>query len=256
MPRHLLMRLRAPLIAFGGETIDNFGVIRDFPALSMVTGLLANALGWDRGDDGRHNRLQERLVMGARLDDGGKRLVDYQTALLYQDDSGWTTRGIPDIRQKSDVFYTENETPRGIKKAGTLQRYRHYHTDMDALLALRLQAADEAPTLDDLAAALDKPARPLFIGRKNCLPTDRLMAGWVDAENILEALQKALPPVPDNARAQWPEGEGQLSGQHQNHSLDVCDERNWTSGVHGGWRPVLQGVLRAPASHTAQQETA
>ena len=47
MPRHLLIRLSSPLIAFGGETIDNFGVIRDFPALSMVTGLLANSLGWE-----------------------------------------------------------------------------------------------------------------------------------------------------------------------------------------------------------------
>ena len=60
MPRHLLIRLSSPLIAFGCEAIDNFGVIRDFPALSMVTGLMANALGWDRGDDVLHNRLQAR----------------------------------------------------------------------------------------------------------------------------------------------------------------------------------------------------
>ncbi len=245
MARHLLMRLRAPLIAFGGETIDNFGVIRDFPALSMVTGLLANALGWDRGDVDRHNRLQERLVMGARLDALGARLVDFQTAQLGANDKGWTTRGVPEERAGGAGTY-----------AGPHLRYRHYHADMNALLALRLHAADEAPTLDDLAAALDKPARPLFIGRKNCLPTDRLMAGWVEADNILEALQKALPPVADKTRAQWPEGEGQLPGRHHNHSLDVCDERNWTSGVHGGWRPVFEGVLPATSAHTAQQEGA
>lgn len=241
MARHLLMRLRAPLIAFGGETIDNFGVIRDFPALSMVTGLLANALGWDRGDDVFHNRLQERLVMGARLDDGGIRLVDFQTAQLEKDDKGWTTRGTPESRG-------------GASYSGPHLRYRHYHADMNVLVALRLHEADDAPTLDDLAAALDKPARPLFIGRKNCLPTDRLMAGWVEADNILDALQKALPLFPNNARVQWPEGEGQLPAQYENHSQDVCDERNWTSGVHGGWRPVYEGVLRAPASQTSQQE--
>lgn len=245
MARHLLMRLRAPLIAFGGETIDNFGVIRDFPALSMVTGLLANALGWDRGDDARHNRLQERLVMGARLDALGSRLIDFQTAQLGANDKGWTTRGVPEERAGGSGTY-----------AGPHLRYRHYHADMNALLALRLQAADEAPTLDDLAAALDKPARPLFIGRKNCLPTDRLMAGWVEADNILEALQNALPHVADKTRAQWPEGEGQLPGQHHNHSQDVCDERNWTSGVHGGWRPVFEGVLPATLAQAAQQEGA
>ena len=46
--RHLVLTLESPLMAFGGETIDNLGVIRPFPAASMLTGLLANALGWRR----------------------------------------------------------------------------------------------------------------------------------------------------------------------------------------------------------------
>ena len=62
MARYLLLRLEAPLIAFGGETIDNFGVIRDFPALSMITGLFANALGWRREDCEWHDRLQGKGV--------------------------------------------------------------------------------------------------------------------------------------------------------------------------------------------------
>lgn len=231
MARHLLIRLQAPLIAFGGETIDNYGVIRDFPALSMVTGLMANALGWDRGDDTLHNRLQERMVMGARLDADGERLVDFQTAQLQANDKGWTTRGVAEERAGGAGTY-----------AGPHLRYRHYHADMNVLVALRLQPAEESPTLDDLAAALDKPARPLFVGRKNCLPTGRLMAGWVEADNILSALQLAQPALSYNARAQWPDGEGRLPDQ-QDRTLDVCDERNWTSGVHGGWRPVREGML-------------
>lgn len=232
MARHLLMRLRAPLIAFGGETIDNYGVIRDFPALSMVTGLLGNALGWDRGDDVKHNRLQERLIMGARIETDGERLVDFQTAQLQANDKGWTTRGVPEERAGGAGSY-----------AGPHLRYRHYHADMDVLVALRLRPADESPTLDDLATALDKPARPLFVGRKNCLPTDRLMAGWVEADSILDALQRAEPRATDPVRAQWPDGEGRLPGQ-QDRCLDVCDERNWTSGVHGGWRPVREGLIQ------------
>lgn len=238
MARHLLMRLRAPLIAFGGETIDNYGVIRDFPALSMVTGLLANALGWDRGDDANHNRLQERLVMGARLEADGERLVDFQTAQLQANDKGWTTRGMPEERAGGAGSY-----------AGPHLRYRHYHADMDVLVAVRLQPADESPTLDELAAALDKPARPLFVGRKNCLPTDRLMAGWIEADSILDALQRAEPIVTDPVRAQWPDSEGRLTGQ-QDRCLDVCDERNWTSGVHGGWRPVREGLIKSAGGMT------
>jgi CRISPR system Cascade subunit CasD len=126
---------------------------------------------------------------------------------------------------------------------------------MNVLVALRLQPAEESPTLHELAAALDKPARPLFVGRKNCLPTARLMAGWVEADNILSALQLAEPALSHNVRAQWPDGEGRLPGQ-QDRTLDVCDERNWTSGVHGGWRPVREGVLRFASQRTTEQEAA
>lgn len=232
MARHLLIRLQSPLQAFGGETIDNLGVIRDFPALSMLTGLLANALGWDRCDDEAHNRLQARLRMGTRLDGEGRRLTDFQTARLDASDAGWTTTGQPEVRQGGANTYK-----------GPHLRYRDYHAGLDALTAIRLEPEEESPTLDMLAAALDKPARPLFIGRKPCLPMSRLMAGWVEADSILQALQRALPPVRTPVRAQWPEGEGRLEAGER--VLDICDERNWTSGVHGGWRPVCEGVLHS-----------
>ena len=238
MPRHLLIRLSSPLIAFGGETIDNLGVIRDFPALSMVTGLIANALGWDRGDDALHNRLQGRLRVGTRLETQPQNLREYQTAELFEDDAGWTTFGQPEGRAKSPSY---SMTKNG-RKSLTLQRYRDYHTDLTALLALRLEPADESPTLEDVAQALDRPQRPLFIGRKPCLPVGRLVAGWVDTDSVLQALQIApLANSKQGLRAQWPDGEGQLPGDRL---VDVCDERNWTSGVHGGWRPVREGLIK------------
>jgi CRISPR system Cascade subunit CasD len=241
MPRHLLMRLEAPLIAFGGETIDNFGVIRDFPALSMVTGLLANALGWRREETEWHNRLQERLVMGARYERQGAGLRDYQTALLFENDQGWTTLGTPEGRAKSPSYAMQ---PDG-RKALTLQRYRDYHADLAMLIAIRLEPAEESPTMDDLATALDHPARPLFIGRKPCLPTRRLFAGWQEGDHILQVLQSVPWPadLPEGLRLQWPDGEGTLPGDR---TLDLCDERNWTSGVHGGWRPIREGRLGTP----------
>ena len=66
--RHLILRLEAPLMAFGGETIDNYGVVRPFPAASMLTGLLANALGWRRIERKRHQQLQDHLVFASRID--------------------------------------------------------------------------------------------------------------------------------------------------------------------------------------------
>ena len=227
MPRHLLLRFEAPLLAFGGETIDNYGVIRDFPALSMVTGLLANALGWRREEDQRHNQLQQRLVMGARIERMGERLTDFQTAQLGAKDAGWTTFGVAESRQGGAGSYNSPHL-----------RYRDYHADPAILIALRLDPAAASPTLDDLAEALDRPARPLFFGRKPCLPSGRIFFGWAEGENLLQVLQTA-PAISTNDSPnwtlQWADGEGDLPGDRV---LDLCDERNWTSGVHGGWRPV------------------
>jgi CRISPR system Cascade subunit CasD len=233
MTRHLLLRLEAPLMAFGGETIDNYGVIRDFPALSMITGLLANALGWRREESERHDRLQQRLRIGARLDRESRRFTDFQTAQLAKDDRGWTTWGEPEGRQGGANTYD-----------GPHLRYRDYHADQSVLVALRLEPADESPTLDDLATALIQPARPLFLGRKSCLPSRPLLAGWQEASDLLSALLQAPPGGSiDRRRLQWPDGEGSLPGDRP---LDLCDERNWRSGVHGGWRPAREGS--APAA--------
>lgn len=239
MPRHLLLRLEAPLIAFGGETIDNFGVIRDFPALSMLTGLFANALGWRREDCELHDRLQNRLLVGSRLNTPIQRLTDFQTAQLGKDDKGWTTWGIPEERRGGAESYKSPHL-----------RYRDYHASLNVLVALRLEPLGKAPTLDDLSVALDHPARPLFVGRKTCLPSQRIFAGWQEADNVLHALQLAhLPEVgsAQSLRMQWPDGEGNLVGDRL---IDLCDERNWKSGVHGGWRPVREGSFTPQGAQT------
>lgn len=236
--RHLLMRLEAPLMSFGGEAIDNRGMIREFPALSLVTGLIANALGWDRADADRHARLQARIRMGCRIDRAGVLRTDFQTAKLEKEDRGWTTLGMPEGRDGGVGTY---ESPH--------LRYRDYHCDASTLVALRLEPDDETPSLDEIAAALDRPVRPLFIGRKTCLPAARLFERIVFATNVSAALDPAAVDQPDASAAApeqfsdrpawWTEGEGE-----GDRITMVCDERNWRSGVHGGMRPVVQGRVR------------
>ena len=168
---HLILNLESPLMAFGGETIDNLGVIRWFPAVSMLTGLLANALGWRRVYRERHQDLQDRLVFAARIDREpavGVRLTDFQTAQLGANDKGWTTRGAPDERAGGANTYL-----------ATHLRWRDYFADMRVSVALRLEPSEQTPTLEDLAVALDEPVRPLFIGRKPCLPSAPLYGGSV-----------------------------------------------------------------------------
>ena len=159
--RWMHLSLRAPLAAFGGEAIDARGVTRDFPSQSMLTGLLANALGWSRAMRQEHQRLQSRIVYGAVREHEPVlgRMTDYQTVQLAKDDRAWTTRGIPAKRDGGPATYD-----------GAHQRWRDYHADLCMSVVLRLTPDDEVPTLDDLATALVRPARPLFIGRKSMSP--------------------------------------------------------------------------------------
>lgn len=46
-PRRLILDLCGPMMVFGGVAVDQVGPVRDFPALSMTSGLVANALGLD-----------------------------------------------------------------------------------------------------------------------------------------------------------------------------------------------------------------
>ena len=235
--QHLILNLEAPLMAFGGETIDNLGVIRRFPAASMLTGIFANALGWRRTDRDSHQRLQDRLVFAARIDRepaGGLRMTDFQTAQLGRNDRGWTTRGAPEGRAGGANTYDAPHL-----------RYRDYFADMRVTVALRLAPSDEDPTLDDLASALEEPARPLFIGRKPCLPSGPLCAGLRNAESALDALIDT--PVEDSdgdtaIHMLWQDGESSDKVRLANTYM-LTDERNWRSGLHGGGRLVHEGTL-------------
>lgn len=244
--RHLIVRLQAPLASFGGVAIDNFGVTRDFPARSMLAGLLGNGLGLERTDSYKLQRLQDRLVIAARRDRESYIGVmrDNQNAKLEANDKGWTTRG--SVEGRGGGADTHKSPHR---------RFRDYHPDALVVLALRLEPAEETPTLDDLVAALESPQRPLFIGRKPCLPSEPLIMRkgpiFVDAATVGAAL--ALVPPQDkitSVRAQWPENEAPESGKVL-HIHDLCDERNWLSGLHGGSRRIVEGRIPLTAKEAS-----
>ena len=239
--KHLILALESPLMAFGGETIDNLGVIRWFPSASMLTGLLANALGWRRIERERHQQLQDRLVFAARIDRepaGGVRMTDFQTAAINNTEQSWTTRGYPEGRG-----------------GGTYQnhlRYRDYFADMRVTVALRLDAEGDDPTLDNLATALQEPARPLFIGRKPCLPSTPLFGGFSDGNSALAALLatpiEATDVAPDSPiRLLWPQNDAPADLAPLNVRLRqeqmLTDQRNWLSGLHGGGRAMCYGTV-------------
>lgn len=223
----LHLRLAAPLMAFGGVAIDHVGPTREFPSASALTGLLANALGLRREESAHHQALQDRLIFGAlSVVPKGRTaplvVTDTQNAKLEKSDRGWTTWGAPEGRA-------------GATYDSPHRRRRDYLADHETRVVLRL-AAGEGPTLDDLAAAIDRPARPLFIGRKPCLPSSPLLAGRTEGRTAYAALQT----LGIGGRAIWPE-EGDGAECALRH--DLSDLRNWRSGLHGGSRIVMEGSI-------------
>ena len=222
------------MASFGDEAIDARGFTADFPTQSMLTGLLANALGWDRTMRREHQALQDRIVYGALREEEAPlgRTTDYQTAQLGKNDRAWTTRGQPASRAGGAATYD-----------GAHQRWRDYHADLRVTGVLRLEPAEQTPTIDRLASALEQPARPLFLGRKSCLPTAQIFDGWVeDASTVHAALRGIAPRIGGPFRALWPASEG-VDGAAE--TTTVTDERNWISGLHGGGRMVCRGELYA-----------
>lgn len=230
MTRWLILDLCGPMMAFGGVAVDQVGPVRDFPALSMITGLVANALGLDWREREAHAQLQSRLVFASVVVEEPERLTDMQNAQLAAADKGWTTRNVPEGRD-------------GGTYGAPHRRARDYLADGRVICVLCLEAA-EGPDLDHVKTALERPARPLFLGRKPCLPSRPLLCGEVAAKTAHAALEAALLAcgITGSLRAQWPMGQGPDDG-----AQDMPDLRNWRTGLHGGRRAVHTGRIGAVA---------
>lgn len=231
----LLLRFDAPLMSFGGVVVDQINPVDRFPGRSLITGLVGNALGWDHADTERLAGLQRRLRHAARWDAVPERVVDYHTVDLgrpFMQDTGWTTRGRREDRGGGDA------------RTGTHQRYRHYWANGCATVAIGLTDEGVDLGLATIESALRTPARPLFLGRKTCMPAAPLLLGRREAAGLRAAL--AAEPLadvgprhrPERIEACWPidEGEGV-------QMLDLADLRDWHHNVHRDGQRHAVGFL-------------
>lgn len=235
--RFLLLRLEAPLMAFGGPMVDQIGPTRRFPGQAQITGLLANALGYRHAEAEALDALQGRLRLGAALIRPGTLLRDYHTVDLGREHlagRGWTTRGVMEERA-------------GASGATTHIRFRWYLADACLVAALCLDPAEAAPTLDHLVEALDHPARPLFIGRKTCLPTAPLCLGIAEAPDVRSALREAIARLGSQAPHDQVGVDCELDRRLSPGATDgdtdverIVDGRDWRNQMHVIERSVLR----------------
>lgn len=247
MQQVLFVRLEAPLMSFGGPLVDNFGTIQAMPALSMMTGLFGNALGYTHAQARDLSALQDQLVYSVACIRQGHTIRDYQTVDLGQDhlltDRAWTTRGHLDSRA-------------GGSSKGTHIRYRDYLADASYLVAVGLREESSTLSLEDLSMALERPARPLFLGRKTCLPSCPLHDGTVEADDTLGALVTRLRahPLASSSLNMWWNPQDDASRFEElrgGRTVNHADKRDWVNQVHQGARHVIHGhYLPTPSTPT------
>lgn len=154
----LMLRLAGPLQAWGADSKFEVRRTGPMPTKSGVVGLLAAALGRRRDAD-----LEDlcQLRFGVRIDQEGHLLRDLHTARKDEKTSYLTQR-----------YYLE-----------------------DAVFLVGLESEDE-DFLFALNNALQKPAHPLFLGRRACPPLPPLPLG-IRSAPLLDALRAEPWLVPE-----------------------------------------------------------
>jgi CRISPR system Cascade subunit CasD len=176
----LLMRLTAPLQAYGTLSLWEERATAPRPTKSAVAGLVANALGWELDAD--LTPLRE-LVFATRADRPGHLMKDDQSA------GGGDFPCPPDAAvqagARAGLWYGAPRSPMpgpdGQFDAGWKPGERspvlitkQYVADAGFLAGL---SSPDRQLLDDLLAALQSPRRTLYLGRRSCPPAHPIAHG-------------------------------------------------------------------------------
>lgn len=241
---YLVLRLEGPLQAWGGVARDPIRPTGEHPTRSGLSGLLASALGWTYADGRRTTALQHALRYATREDRRPQRLRDYQTADLERVGRvGWTRHGI-------------ERRGGGTAATGTHVLEKAYLADASFVVVATL--LDGAPTtLVDLERALRAPARPLFLGRRGCLPSSPILDGRITADSPFEALQvwpvgSAVRPRGDaqwvRLRCWYADGDGPAEGEPE----VVWDHRDFETDRFAGSRVIRSYYVDVPTAAVAR----
>lgn len=186
MGSFLVFRLYGPMASWGEVAVGEARPSALHPTRSALLGLLAAALGLRRSDEAALSNLGRTLRFAVQVDSGGVPLSDYHTAQVTPPRRGQVLATRPaQLRERRDALQT------------ILSR-RDYRCDALYTVAAWLEGESPEVDLPHLAAALDRPVFPLYLGRKSCPLALPLSPRVVEAECLPEALSRAdLPPLTD-----------------------------------------------------------
>lgn len=165
----LFLRLEGPLQSWGTRARWTVRDTVPEPTKSGVVGLLACALGWGRQHDREIHDMGVSLAFGVRVDRPGELVRDYQTIF----------GGAMSADGKVKI------TP-STKTLETVVSPRLYLADASFLAVV----CGTQGRIEQLAAAIQDPVWPLYLGRKSCVPAVHPFEGTGQFDSILDALEQ------------------------------------------------------------------
>lgn len=193
---YLLLWLEAPLQAWGHDSRFGRRDSLDFPTKSGVLGLIACARG---ANDAQSDwlaawaDLDMQVVAYVPKDRNGQPLLRqpmlrdfHMVGAGYDLNDPWQAMLEPRL---------SSGKPRGSAGGGTKMTYRYYLQDM--AFAVALQAPSDLAS--EAADALQAPVWDLYLGRKNCVPTEFIYQGMYDSAGA--ALQQGAALAEEKNRA-------------------------------------------------------
>ena len=169
----VVMLFAGPLQSWGGPAPGIYERPTDaMPSLSAVVGIIANALGRGRHDP--IDDLANGATLAVRADRPGTLLNDFHTVGT----AGRYALAAESGRQLSNPVVTN----------------RRYLSDA-AFLAV-YEPPNDGVNADDVFSALLNPARPLYFGRRSCIPSERIPVCVTDqpADDILRSASLLRKP--------------------------------------------------------------
>lgn len=181
----LVLRLAGPMQSWGSRSQFNRRETDDRPTKSGVIGLLAAAAGRRRSDS--IEDLVE-LRLGVRVDQPGSLRMDYHT--------------VSDLR--GGALLSAATDAKGEQKSTGPKKFTHVTRRFyieDAVFVVVVEGPEGL--LTGLEQAVRRPAFPLALGRRSCVPTQPLIVPHEEATLWAGAVADVVRAVPWQASAHW-----------------------------------------------------
>lgn len=185
MTRFLCFTLEGPLASWGDIAPGEQRTSWTRPSKSAALGLVAAALGVDRTQEARLSALHDGLGFAVLAEQPGLPVTEFQT------EQRPTTKGLKDFAKAFGRAPATRGESLEIGDIATSISRRSFHVGARHRIAL-WGKGDAPEDLDAIAAALERPAFALFLGRRAYAPSRPLTPQVMEAETLEGALTSYL----------------------------------------------------------------